>query len=503
MSDNQEQSPKPSQGGGEGAKPDQNRRRRGGRNRNQNKKKAGGDDAPKDNAPRNEAEGNGSNKEPNRRSRNKNSRGERKPQTDGTSNQNDRGDQQEGRSEGRGNSGRNRNRNRKPKGPVKDVKAKEVSPELQEEMDRRAELNDVDFSQKPAMVIEETQLKKPVVGITVGDLNGIGMEVIIKTLENEAILDLCTPVVFGSSKLASYHRNAINKREFNFKICDSFEEVREGKNNLINVWEDNVELNMGVPTDVSGAYALKSIDAAIAAAKEGKVDAIVTAPINKHNIAESVEGFSGHTGHLATAFGDNVLMILTSDELKVATVTGHIPIQKVAESITEEKIIKAIEILKTSLKRDFGKVKPTIAVLGLNPHAGEMGTIGKEEQDIIAPAIAKAQQKDAIVKGPYPADGFFGQGFDRRFDAVLGMYHDQVLVPFKALAMGSGTNFTAGLSAVRTSPDHGTAMHLAGKGNADENSFRQALFTAIDIVHRREAFDEMTKDPLKKQKEKR
>lgn len=503
MSDNQEQSPKPSQGGGEGNKPDQNRRRRGGRNRNQNKKNSGDESPNKDQSPRNEGEGNAPKKEQNRKPRNKKPRGDRKPKGEEGANQKERSNPQEGRSEGRERGGRNRNRNRKPKGPVKDVKAGEVSPELQQEMDRRAELNDIDFSQKEALVIEETQLKKPVVGITVGDLNGIGMEVIIKTLENEAILDLCTPVVFGSSKLASYHRNAINMRDFNFKICDSFEDVREGKNNLINVWDDNIELNMGVPTDVSGAYALKSIDAAIAAAKEGQIDAFVTAPINKHNIAQAVEGFSGHTGHLATAFDDEVLMILTSDQLKVATVTGHIPIHKVAESITEEKITKAIEILKTSLKRDFGKVKPTIAVLGLNPHAGEMGTIGKEEQEIIEPAIAKAQSKDALVKGPYPADGFFGQGFDRKFDAVLGMYHDQVLVPFKALAMGTGTNFTAGLSAVRTSPDHGTAMHLAGQGKADENSFRQALFAAIDIVHRRATYDEMTKDPLKKQKEKR
>lgn len=196
-------------------------------------------------------------------------------------------------------------------------------------------------------------------------------------------------------------------------------------------------------------------------------------------------------------------MVLTSEQLKVATVTGHIPVSSVAESLTEEAIINALSILKASLKRDFGKIKPTIAVLGLNPHAGEMGTIGKEEQEIIAPAIAKSQSKDSIIKGPFPADGFFGQGFDMKFDAVLGMYHDQVLIPFKAIAMGTGTNFTAGLEIVRTSPDHGTAMNVAGKGVADENSFRGSLFSAIDVFHQRTMHDEMTKNPLKKQKDKR
>jgi 4-hydroxythreonine-4-phosphate dehydrogenase len=520
MSDTQDQSPKQPSGGGDDAKKDQNRRRRGGRNRSNNRKPKSEDGQTTDQAaggaaPENKGDGQ-PNKEGgrNRKPRNRKPRGDRKPKEDGSQENaadqsvaKDQGNGQkdnarQGESEGRGR-GRNRNKNRKPKGPVKEVKAGEVSEDLKQEMDKRSELSNVDFSSKELAYDEPTELVKPTIGITVGDLNGIGLEVIIKTLENESILDLCTPVVFGSGKLASYHRNAIDKRDFNFRICDTLDDVREGKNNLLSVWEDNVELHLGTPTDVSGAYALKSIDAAIEAAKEGKIDAIVTAPINKHNIAATVEGFSGHTGHLAAAFENEVLMILTSDQLKVATVTGHIPISEVASSLSQEKITKAIEVLKHSLKRDFGKVKPTIAVLGLNPHAGEMGTIGKEEQDIIAPAIEAAQSKDAIVKGPYPADGFFGQGFDTKFDAVLGMYHDQVLVPFKAIAMGSGTNFTAGLSTVRTSPDHGTAMHLAGEGKANENSFRQALFSAIDIVHRRSMFDEMTKDPLKKQKEKR
>ena len=401
---------------------------------------------------------------------------------------------------------RNRNRNKgKSAAPARNVKATPVSESAQSELAAQAELyaNDFEMSRSRHSEVLPDVLKKPVIGITCGDLNGVGMEVIIKTLEDKAILDLCTPVVFASSKLASYHRNAINRRDFNFHVCDSVDDIHRGKNNLINVWEDNVELSLGTPTDVSGSYALKSIDAAIAAAQLGSVDAIVTAPINKHNIADTIEDFTGHTGYLASAFGNEVLMLLTSEQLKVATVTGHIPVSSVAESLTEEAIINALSILKASLKRDFGKIKPTIAVLGLNPHAGEMGTIGKEEQEIIAPAIAKSQSKDSIIKGPFPADGFFGQGFDMKFDAVLGMYHDQVLIPFKAIAMGTGTNFTAGLEIVRTSPDHGTAMNVAGKGVADENSFRGSLFSAIDVFHQRTMHDEMTKNPLKKQKDKR
>ena len=411
-----------------------------------------------------------------------------------------------GTEEGARRNNRNRNRNKgKSAAPARNVKATPVSESAQSELAAQAELyaNDFEMSRSRHSEVLPDVLKKPVIGITCGDLNGVGMEVIIKTLEDKAILDLCTPVVFASSKLASYHRNAINRRDFNFHVCDSVDDIHRGKNNLINVWEDNVELSLGTPTDVSGSYALKSIDAAIAAAQLGSVDAIVTAPINKHNIADTIEGFTGHTGYLASALGNEVLMVLTSEQLKVATVTGHIPVSSVAESLTEEAIINALSILKASLKRDFGKIKPTIAVLGLNPHAGEMGTIGKEEQEIIAPAIAKSQSKDSIIKGPFPADGFFGQGFDMKFDAVLGMYHDQVLIPFKAIAMGTGTNFTAGLEIVRTSPDHGTAMNVAGKGVADENSFRGSLFSAIDVFHQRTMHDEMTKNPLKKQKDKR
>ena len=468
----------------------------------------------KENAPKsdNKSEGREGNNRNRNRNRNKSRNRNRKTKEDGGQDSKNPKDKEvaakkegEGAPEGKGrNKNRNRNRNRnKQKAPAKDVKAAPVSEEEANLLKEQADLFTDEINRSEAQDAQLPVFEKPTVGITCGDLNGIGFEVIIKTLENKELLDLCTPVVFASSKVASYHKNALNNKEFNFFICDDIDSIKDKKANLVNVWDDNVELNLGSPTDVSGAYALKSIDAAIEAAKAGKVDAIVTAPINKHNIAASAEGFSGHTDYLANAFGDEVLMILASQQLKVATVTGHVPVSKIAESLTEEKITKSIELLAKSLKRDYGCVKPTIAVLGLNPHAGEMGTIGSEEAEIIKPAIEKANVKGAIVRGPYPADGFFGQGYDQKFDAVLGMYHDQVLVPFKALAMGSGTNYTAGLTVVRTSPDHGTAMHLAGKNKADESSFRTSLFAAIDIVNSRKVYDEITANPLKKQKDKR
>ena len=379
MSDSKDNAPKPSAPSSNdvAGNNDPNRRRRGGRNRNPRKKTE---------TPEGKKEAGVTSNAP--------------PKVI-TSDTRDLGETEEGARR----NNRNRNRNKgKSAAPARNVKATPVSESAQSELAAQAELyaNDFEMSRSRHSEVLPDVLKKPVIGITCGDLNGVGMEVIIKTLEDKAILDLCTPVVFASSKLASYHRNAINRRDFNFHICDSVDDIHRGKNNLINVWEDNVELSLGTPTDVSGSYALKSIDAAIAAAQLGSVDAIVTAPINKHNIADTIEGFTGHTGYLASAFGNEVLMVLTSEQLKVATVTGHIPVSSVAESLTEEAIINALSILKASLKRDFGKIKPTIAVLGLNPHAGEMGTIGKEEQEIIAPAIAKSQSKDSIIKGPFP-----------------------------------------------------------------------------------------------------
>ena len=461
MSDSQNNNPNNSAGNDENKGADRRRRNRGGRNRNRNRKPQADD--------------------------------QEQIQSEAKEGQEPR----EQKQRGRGRDGRGRN-----KKPAKFVKAQPASEELKESIDVQADLYDMSFDVPEVEWEGGDVLTKPVVGITCGDLNGIGMEVIIKALEDERVAELCTPVVFASSKLASYHRNAIDKRDFNFNVVGSFDQIKEGKNNLISVWEDNVELELGVPTDVSGAYAIKSIDAAIEAAKAGRIHAIVTAPINKHNIAEQHEGFRGHTGYLAEAFGNEVLMVLASDYIRVATVTGHVPIKDVATSLTQEKIEKCIALLVQSLKRDFGKVKPAIAVLGLNPHAGEIGTIGSEEAEIIAPAVANSQKLGAIVKGPYPADGFFGQGHEERFDAVLGMYHDQVLIPFKSLAMGTGTNCTAGLSVVRTSPDHGTAMHIAGQGKADHASFQHAIFTAIETVQSQIQYSEMTANPLKKQRDK-
>lgn len=461
MSDSQNNNPNNSAGNDENKGADRRRRNRGGRNRNRNRKPQADD--------------------------------QEQIQSEAKEGQEPR-EQKQG---GRGRDGRGRN-----KKPAKFVKAQPASEELKESIDVQADLYDMSFDVPEVEWEGGDVLTKPVVGITCGDLNGIGMEVIIKALEDERVAELCTPVVFASSKLASYHRNAIDKRDFNFNVVGSFDQIKEGKNNLISVWEDNVELELGVPTDVSGAYAIKSIDAAIEAAKAGRIHAIVTAPINKHNIAEQHKGFRGHTGYLAEAFGNEVLMVLASDYIRVATVTGHVPIKDVATSLTQEKIEKCIVLLVQSLKRDFGKVKPAIAVLGLNPHAGEIGTIGSEEAEIIAPAVANSQKLGAIVKGPYPADGFFGQGHEERFDAVLGMYHDQVLIPFKSLAMGTGTNCTAGLSVVRTSPDHGTAMHIAGQGKADHASFQHAIFTAIETVQSQIQYSEMTANPLKKQRDK-
>ncbi|MEY2963625.1 MAG: hypothetical protein RL754_886 [Bacteroidota bacterium] len=502
MSDTQQNTPQNAGGGeqkrSEGSKPRNNRNNRN-RNRNRKPRPEGGEGREgaekQPTAPQAEnstpAESGEKRADGDRGGRNRNNRGRNRNKDAKPANDNSTAESS------------NRNRNNRNQGPRKEVKAAPVDQDVQDQLEAEAALYDMDLEKNdPVEDYALPVLEKPVVGITCGDLNGIGMEVIIKTLAEEMITDFCTPVLFASSRLVSYHRNAIGMRDFNLNICDSLDDIRKDRMNLVNVWEDEVEINLGLPTDVSGAYALKSIDAAIAAAKGGKIDAIVTAPINKHNISAQVEGFSGHTGYLADALNDKVLMILSAERLNVATVTGHIPISKVASSLSQDKIEEALDLLIDSLKRDFGVIKPTIAVLGLNPHAGEWGTIGTEEQEVIAPAIAAKNGKAAIVKGPFPADGFFGQGYESKFDAVLGMYHDQVLVPFKSLSMGSGTNFTAGLSVVRTSPDHGTAMHLAGKGVADEHSFRSALFSAVQIWQKRTGYNEMLANPLKKQKAK-
>jgi 4-hydroxythreonine-4-phosphate dehydrogenase len=341
--------------------------------------------------------------------------------------------------------------------------------------------------------------EKIIVGISQGDINGIGLEVIIKTFLDPQMLELCTPVVFGSNKTASSYRKALNIEDFSFNPIKDVSEINHKRANIINVYEEDVALDLGKQTEAGGKYALKSLEAAAYALAQGKIDVLVTAPINKENIQSPDFKFPGHTEYLEEKFGEkgSSLMFLVSDTLRVAVVTGHIPVTQIAQHISPEKILQKIQALNKSLIQDFGIRKPKIAVLGLNPHAGDNGVIGEEEKTIIAPAITKAKEEGLMVYGPYPADGFFGNGTYKNFDAVLAMYHDQGLIPFKTISFNSGVNFTAGLPIVRTSPDHGTAYDIAGKNVASEESFRRAIYTAIDIYKTRKDFKEISENPLK------
>lgn len=335
-----------------------------------------------------------------------------------------------------------------------------------------------------------------VVGISCGDLNGIGMEVVMKTLDDPMITELCTPVLFASSKAVGYHRKALEMQHFSFQIVNTPEEIHLNKNNLVTSWSEIVNLEFGKLTDEVGGYAIKSIDAAVAAHKAGYINALVTAPIHKANIKLEGQHFTGHTGYLGKQYAQQPLMILANDGLRVALVTEHVPLSEVAALVSESRVSEAIRLLNASLKRDFGIFKPRIAVLGLNPHAGDEGLMGHEEATAIAPAVATCASEGIMVAGPFAADGFFGSGKHTKFDAVLAMYHDQGLVPFKALSFGNGVNVTAGLDLVRTSPDHGVGFDIAGQGKANENSFRQALFAAIDIARNRKLDAGLRENPL-------
>ncbi len=340
--------------------------------------------------------------------------------------------------------------------------------------------------------------EKIIVGISQGDINGIGLEVIIKTFLDPQMLEICTPVLFGSNKTASFHRKSLNIEDFSFHQIRNLSEINHKRANIINVYEEEVEVELGKQTLNGGKYALKSLEAAAAAMFEGKIDVLVTAPINKENIQSPDFKFPGHTEYLEEKFGNgNSLMFLVSDDLRVAVVTGHIPVARVAQELTTEKILKKIQTLHQSLVQDFSIRAPKIAVLGLNPHAGDNGIIGDEEKRIIIPAINKAKESNLLVYGPYPADGFFATETYKKFDAVLAMYHDQGLIPFKTISFNSGVNFTAGLPIVRTSPDHGTAYDIAGKNIASEESFRKAVYVAIDIFKVRQQNKEITANPLK------
>lgn len=341
---------------------------------------------------------------------------------------------------------------------------------------------------------------KPIIGISVGDLNGIGMEVIMKTFQNPEVLSICTPVVFASSKVASFHRKALKIENFSFNIVHEIDKIQPNKANLLNTWKEDVNIQFGIEDSVVGSFALKSIEKACEYLEAGKIDALVTAPINKAAIQSEGFKFSGHTDYLESRFNSKATMMLISDHMRMALATVHIPLAKVAGSLNEELIISKLQSINNSLKTDFNIRKGRIAVLGLNPHAGDNGVIGKEEKEIISPAIKQAFDQGIMAFGPYSADSFFGSNTYTKFDAILSMYHDQGLIPFKGISFGEGVNYSAGLSIVRTSPDHGTGFDIAGKGLADESSFRQALYMAIEIAKTRTENIRLEKNALKKQR---
>ncbi len=336
---------------------------------------------------------------------------------------------------------------------------------------------------------------KVVVGISQGDLNGIGLEIILKTLMEPGMSEICVPVLFSSQKTVSYFRKMLGLEDFNFNPIRDLNQLHTKKPNVFICYEEEVNIELGKPTVSSGKYAKLSLEAATQALLDKKIDVLVTAPINKHTMQEAGFNYPGHTEYLGGKLGGKPLMLLCSNDLRVAVATGHVPLKNVSQHITIDNIVSKIAQLHASLVKDFGIRKPKIAVLGLNPHAGENGAIGDEEKNVIIPAIAKAKES-MMVYGPYSADGFFGKNTQAQFDGVLAMYHDQGLIPFKTLAFGSGVNFTAGLNFVRTSPDHGTAYDIAGKQIADESSFRQALYSAIDIYRKRELLEEISANPL-------
>jgi 4-hydroxythreonine-4-phosphate dehydrogenase len=335
-----------------------------------------------------------------------------------------------------------------------------------------------------------------IVGISIGDLNGIGSEVVLKTFEDSRMLEFCTPVIFANVKIISFVKKTFESTSAIHGI-DTLEQIVVGKINVLNVWRENVDLNFGVNDDAIGKYAIKSFVTATKALKEGKIDVLVTAPINKYNIQSDEFKFPGHTDYLNQELEGNALMFMVQDTLRVGLLTDHIPVNDVASHLKEDLIKQKIETIKKSLIQDFSINKPKIAVLGLNPHAGDGGVIGKEDDTIIKPVIKKLFEKGTMVFGPYPADGFFGNSQYEKFDAVIAAYHDQGLIPFKTLSFGNGVNYTAGLNKIRTSPDHGTAYDIAGKGIANHNSFKEAVFLAIDIYNSRNEYAEISKKPLK------
>jgi 4-phospho-D-threonate 3-dehydrogenase / 4-phospho-D-erythronate 3-dehydrogenase len=342
-------------------------------------------------------------------------------------------------------------------------------------------------------------INKPIIGISIGDINGIGPEIIIKALSDNRILEFCTPVIFGNAKVINFYRKGITDHNFQFTQLQDMVRPNPKQANVLNCWEEEVQVTPGVVNEVGGKYAARALDWAVEALKRNDIDGLVTAPIHKNNIQSSTFNFTGHTPFLQHAFNaQNVLMFMCAENMRVGLVTEHVAVKDVAQHLTKEKIVAKIKLMNESLKVDFGIDKPKIAVLGLNPHAGDEGLIGKEEEQIIKPAILETKSKGILAIGPYSADAFFARGMYNEFDGVLAMYHDQGLIPFKALAAGESVNFSAGLPIVRTSPDHGTAFDIAGKNKADHTSLVSALFYCIDILNKRLAYGEMRSNPLRK-----
>ena len=337
----------------------------------------------------------------------------------------------------------------------------------------------------------------PVIGISIGDINGINFELILKIFSDERVLNYCTPIIYASTRVANYHKKTLGFQDFQYNVVKGAEKASAQAVNLINVWDEAPKIQLGYIKEEAGSYALQALDATVRDLQHGLLDGMVTAPLSKHTVDANKRGFAGHTEYLQQQFdAPDTLMLMSHEQLKVGVVTTHLPLKAVSENLTQERITRKIRLLHQSLVQDFRKDKPRIAVLGLNPHAGDQGLLGEEEETIITPAINEAWEHNYLAFGPYPADGFFASQSFQAFDAVLAMYHDQGLIPFKALTFGEGVNYTAGLPVVRTSPDHGPGYALAGKNQANEGSLREAIFQAVYIARNRQEYAELTANPL-------
>lgn len=342
-------------------------------------------------------------------------------------------------------------------------------------------------------------MEKIKIGITCGDINSISLEVILKSLSKEMILEHIIPVIYGNIKIVSYHKNIVNLENLSLYVLNPGEKPKPGKINVVNVWQEQVTLNLGKPSVEGGKYAIMALDAALEDFKNQQIDALVTGPIHKYSMKLAGFQYNGHTDYLSAKMGSkNQLMMMVSDKIKMGLVCDHVPLKDVPALITKERVLKCIQNMEQALIRDFGYEKPAIAVLGLNPHAGEEGILGSEEEEIIRPAIIESKKNGVFVSGPFAADGFFGSGHFSRFQGILAMYHDQGLIPFKTINFSEGVNYTAGLPIIRTSPDHGTAFDLAGKNESDFRSMFHAILMAKNIVATRKGYHEMRQNPLKK-----